>query len=214
MPNWKKVIVSGSSATLTNVTATGNLTVDGVTSLEPPAAPTSLTTSIVDDTINVTFTQSTTADISHYEIHASDDGSTYGLIATITPQDMASSMSVIDDTFRNSGTQAYRVFAVKNGVFSTALTGTRTFTAGTLDVVDMKVVPGLNSFLIKWDPPSTNSRFVTAYVLKVHEHTTQASVAEGSATQIYSGLNTSFNYQVSGIDNDNYHQFWLTTTVA
>ena len=199
MPNWKKVIVSGSSATLTNVTATGNLTVSGVASLEPPAAPTSLTTSIVDDTINVTFTQSTTADISHYEIHASDDGSTYGLIATITPQDMASSMSVIDDTFRNSGTQAYRVFAVK---------------AGTLDVVDMKVVPGLNSFLIKWDPPSTNSRFVTAYVLKVHEHTTQASVAEGSATQIYSGLNTSFNYQVSGIDNDNYHQFWLTTTVA
>jgi hypothetical protein len=214
MPNWKKVIVKDSAAELASLSTSGNLTVSGVTSLTAPAAPTSLALSIVDDTINVTFAQSTTADISHYEIHASDNGGTYGLISTITPDDFASSMSIIDDTFRNSGTQAYRVFAVKNGVFSTALAGSTSFSAGTLDVLDMKVNATLNSFLIKWNPPSTNSRFVTAYVVKKHEHATQNSLSEGSATQIYSGLNTSFDYPVNGIDNNNFHQFWITTTVA
>jgi hypothetical protein len=214
MPNWKKVILKDSVAELTSLATSGNLTVSGVTSLTAPAAPTSLTTSIVNDTINVTFISASTADISHYEIHASDDGGSYGLISTITPDDFASSMSVIDDTFSNSGTQAYRVFSVKNGVFSTALAGSISFSAGTLNVVGMKVNPTLNTFLIKWNPPSTNSRFVTAYVVKKHEHATQGSLAEGSATQIYSGLNTSFDYPVSGIDNDNFHQFWITTTVA
>jgi hypothetical protein len=199
---------------LNSVEVDGDMTITGVTSLVAPNAPTSLTTSIVNDTIDLTFTQSTTADISHYEIHASDDGGTYGLIATITPNDFSSQMSVIDNTFTNSGTQAYRVFAVKNGVFSTALTGTRAFSAGTLEVTGMTVRPLLNSFLIEWNSPSSNARFVTAYNVYKHEHATQGSLAEGSASLVYSGLNTSYNYTISGATNDNYHQFWITTTVA
>ena len=214
MPNWKKVIVKDSAAELTSLTTSGNLTVSGVTSLTAPAAPTSLTTSIVNDTINVSFVSSSTADISSYEIYASDDGGDYGLVSSITPDDFAANMSIIDNTFVNSGTQAYRVFAIKNGVYSSALTGNKSFSAGTLDVVNMKVVPSLNSYLITWNPPSTNARFVTSYSVTKHEHATQASLAEGSATEIYSGLNTSFNYQINGIDNDNFHQFWITTTVA
>jgi hypothetical protein len=208
----------GSSGHLTasaNISASGTITANYFTgTLTAPTAPTSLALSIVDDTINVTFSASATAEISHYEIHASDNGGTYGLISTITPDDFAASMSIIDDTFVLSGTQAYRVFAVKNGVFSTALAGSISFSAGTLDVVNMVVVPTLNTFQIKWDPPSLGARFVTAYNVTKHEHAVQASLSEASATQIYSGLNTSFTYQVNGIDNNNFHQFWISTTVA
>jgi hypothetical protein len=208
----------GSSGHLTasaNISASGTITANYFTgTLTAPTAPTSLALSIVDDTINVTFSASATAEISHYEIHASDNGGTYGLISTITPDDFAASMSIIDDTFILSGTQAYRVFAVKNGVFSTALAGSISFSAGTLDVVNMVVVPTLNTFQIKWDPPSLGARFVTAYNVTKHEHAVQASLSEASATQIYSGLNTSFTYQINGIDNNNFHQFWISTTVA
>tara|TARA_R110001592_G_scaffold81560_2_gene242089 strand:+ start:40 stop:666 length:627 start_codon:yes stop_codon:yes gene_type:complete len=208
MPNWKKVILKDSIAEL------NQLTVSGVTSLASPAAPTTLTTSIVNDTINVTFNQSATAGISSYELYASDDGGAYGLISTISPDEFASSMSVIDTTFLNSGTQAYRLYAIKNGVYSSAKTGTRTFSAGTLEVTGMTVIPQLNSFLIKWNPPSANARFATAYNVYKHEHATQGSLAEGSATLVYSGLNTSFDYTISGVTNNNFHQFWITTTVA
>jgi hypothetical protein len=221
MPNWKKVIVSGSDATLNNITASGNISASGTITaasftgtFTAPDAPTSLALSIVDDTINVTFNASATPAISHYEIHASDNGGTYGLISTITPDDFASSMSIIDDTFISSGTQAYRVFAVKNGVFSTALAGSINFSAGTLNVLNMVVVPTLNTFQIKWDPPSSKARFVTAYNVTKHEHAVQASLSEASATQIYTGLNTSFTHQINGIDNNNFHKFWISTTVA
>ena len=221
MPNWKKVIVSGSDATLNNITASGNISASGTITaasftgtFTAPDAPTSLALSIVDDTINVTFSASATPAISHYEIHASDNGGTYGLISTITPDDFAASMSIIDDTFISSGTQAYRVFAVKNGVFSTALAGSINFSAGTLNVLSMEVVPTLNTFQIKWDPPSSKARFVTAYNVTKHEHAVQASLSEASATQIYTGLNTSFTHQINGIDNNNFHKFWISTTVA
>ena len=85
MPNWKKVIVSGSDATLNNITASGNISASGTITaasftgtFTAPVAPTSLALSIVDDTINVTFSASATPAISHYEIHASDNGGTYG----------------------------------------------------------------------------------------------------------------------------------------
>ena len=214
MPNWKKVIVKDSAAELASLSTSGNLTVSGVASLAAPAAPTTLTTSIVNDTINVTFNQSATADISSYELYASDDGGAYGLISTISPDEFASSMSVIDTTFLNSGTQAYRLYAIKNGVYSSAKTGTKTFTAGTVEVTGMTVTPQINSFFIKWNPPSTKARFVTAYNVYKHEHATQGSLAEGSATLVYNGLNTSFDYTISGATNNNFHQFWITTTVS
>lgn len=208
MPNWKKVILKDSIAEL------NQLTVSGITSLAAPAAPTTLTTSIVNDTINVTFNQSATAGISSYELYASDDGGSYGLISTISPDEFAASMSVIDTTFVNSGTQAYRLYAIKNGVYSSAKTGTRTFAAGTVEVTGMTVTPQINSFFIKWNPPSSKERFITAYNVYKHEHATQGSLAEGSATLVYSGRNTSFDYTISGATNNNFHQFWLTTTVA
>ena len=85
-------------------------------------APTNLTTTIVNSTINVTFTASTTTNIDYYLVFSSVDGGDYGLISVIPPADFGATMSIIDDSFDATGTQAYRVYAVKNGVYYSAAT--------------------------------------------------------------------------------------------
>ena len=178
-----------------------------------PAAPTNLVTSIVNDTINVTFTASATANIDNYLIFSSVAGGDYGLISVIPPADFGSTMSTIDNSFDVPGTQAYRIYAVKNGVYSSPLTGSRSFSAGTVEITTMSVVNLNKAYYVQWNPPSSKGRFVTAYNVYKHQHATQSSLAEGSASLVYSGLNTNFMYTVSG-NSDDFHQFWITTTIA
>jgi len=178
-----------------------------------PAAPTNLVTSSVNDTINVTFTASATANIDSYLIFSSVAGGDYGLISVIPPADFASTMSIIDNSFDVPGTQAYRVYAVKNGVYSSPLAGTRSFSVSGVEITTMSVVNLNKAYYVQWNPPSSNGRFVTAYNVYKHQHASQASLAEGSASLVYSGLNTNFMYTVSGNSSD-FHQFWITTTIA
>jgi len=178
-----------------------------------PNAPTNLVTSVVNDTINVTFTASSTSNIDNYLVFSSVAGGDYGLISVIPPADFASTMSIIDNSFDVPGTQAYRVYAVKNGSYSSPLTGTRSFSTGTVEVTTMSVVNLNKAYYVQWNPPSSKGRFVTAYNVYKHQHASQASLAEGSASLVYSGLNTNFMYTVSGNSSD-FHQFWITTTIA
>lgn len=177
-------------------------------------APASITTTIVNDTVNVAFAASTTSDIDNYLVFSSVAGSDYSLISVIPPEDMAANMSIIDNTFDASGTQAYRIYAVKNGVYSSPRTGSISFSAGTVEVTNMGVINLNKAFYIQWDAPSSKERFVTAYNLYKHEDASASNLAEGSATLIYSGMNKSFMYAISGVSNNNFHKFWVTTTVA
>jgi len=185
-----------------------------LTGTETIVAPASITLSIVSDTINVTFAASTTSNIDNYLVFSSVDGGDYGLISIIPPEDIASSMSIIDNSFDVAGTQAYRVYAVKNGNYSSPRTGSISFSAGTVEVYNLNVVNLNKAFYIQWDPPSNNSRFVTAYNLYKHEAAATGDLSEASATLIYSGMNTNYMYSISGATNDNYHKFWVTTTIA
>jgi len=177
-------------------------------------APSGLTTTIVNSTINVGFTASTTTNIDYYLIFSSVGGGDYGLISVIPPTDFGATMSVIDNSFDATGTQAYRVYAVKNGVYSTALTGSQAFAVTSAEPTNMSVVNLNKAYYVQWDPPSANARFITAYNVYKHEHATQGSLDRDSATLIYSGLNTSYMYQISGANNVNYHQFWVETTIG
>ena len=195
-------------------TVSGNITIGGNKYNLTVNAPTSLVTSIVNDTINVTFTASTTSNIDNYLVFSSVAGGDYGLISVIPPADFGATMSIIDDSFNAGGTQAYRVYAVKNGVYSSALTGTKSFTVGTVDPTNLSVVNLNTAFYIQYDAPATKSRFITAYNIYKHEHATQSSLSRSSATLIYSGMNNSYMYQINGSNNSNFHQFWVETTVA
>ena len=180
-----------------------------------PAAPTNLSLSVVNDTVNVTFTASATSGIDSYFVFSSVDGGDYSLISMIAPDDFGATMSIIDNAFDATGTQAYRIYAVKNGIISADLTGSISYSVTTpLEPTNMSVVNLNTAFYVQWDAPSANARFVTAYNVYKHEHATESSLDRDSATLIYSGNNYSYMYQISGGDNNNFHKFWVETTVG
>ena len=192
-------------------TFTGSVT---ISNMAAPNAPASVTTTIVGETIDVTFAASTTSDIDNYLVYSSIAGSDYGLISVITPEDFAASMSVIDNAFTETGTQAYRVYAMKNGVLSSATTGSVAYTVSSADPTTMSVIDLNNAFYIQWNPPSSNSRFVTVYNVYKDENAVQANLLRSNATLVYSGTNTNFMNQINGTNNNNFHQFWVETTIA
>jgi len=193
---------------------TGNIVAGGNKYTLTVNAPTNLVTSIVNDTINVTFTASTTTNIDNYLIFSSVAGGDYGLISVIPPADFGATMSIIDDSFNSGGTQAYRVYAVKNGVYSSPLTGTKSFSVGTVEPTNMSVINLNTAYYIQYDAPSAKGRFITAYNIYKHEHDVQGSLDRTSATLIYSGMNNSYMYQISGNNNNKFHQFWVETTAV
>ena len=170
-----------------------------------PAAPAVTATNIVGETIEVVFSASTTADIDYYQVWSSVDGGSYGLIAQIPDTDFASSMTVIDASFNVSGTIAYRVYAVKSGVYSSPGTASKAFTAPTLDVLNMSVVSLNTAYYIQYDLP--DSRFVDHIEIYMDSEASAANLTRTGATLVYSGNNTSYMYAVGS--NNNYHQFWV-----
>ena len=182
--------------------------------ISAPNAPASASAAIVGNTVEVTFAASTTSNIDSYLVYSSIDGSDYGLISIVPPDDFAASMSIIDNAFDETGTQAYRVYAMKYGILSSATTASVAYTVSSAEPTTMSVVNLNNAYYAQWNPPSANARFVTAYNVYKHEHATQGSLSRSSASLIYSGMNTNYMYQISGTNNNNFHQFWVETTIA
>ena len=183
-------------------------------SIAAPLAPASVSVSVVGETIDISFAQSSTSNVDEYLVYSSVDGSDFGLISVISPDDFSSTMSVIDNSFTETGTQSYRVYAKKLGNVSSAATSSTSYTVSSAEPTNMSVVPMNCAFHIQWNPPSSNARFVSAYKVFKHEHASQNSLSRNSATEVYSGMNTNFVYQISGSNNNNYHQFWVETTIA
>lgn len=177
-------------------------------------APAGLSTSIVNDTIDLSITKSATANIDYYLVFNSIDGGDYGLISVISPADMANTMSVIDNTFDQTGTIAYKVYAVKGGVYSNAATASKSFTISSLEPTDLSVTPLNTTYYIQWDKPSANSRFVGNYKVYKHAHATQGSLSRSSATLAYTGDRTNLMYTIADEDKAKFHQFWVEITVA
>jgi hypothetical protein len=182
--------------------------------ISAPNAPASASAAVVGNTVEVTFAASTTSDIDSYLIYSSIDGSDYGLISIVPPDDFAASMSIIDNAFDETGTQAYRVYAMKYGILSSATTASIAYAVSSAEPTTMSVVNLNNAYYVQWNPPSSNARFVTAYNVYKHEHATQGSLSRSSASLLYSGMNTNYMYQISGTNNSNFHQFWVETTIA
>jgi hypothetical protein len=199
--------VTSASSTTRTLTA-ANL---GITA---PNAPTSVTSTIVGQTIDLTFNESSTSSIDAYLVYSSVDGSDYGLIQVIPPADFSSTMSVIDTAFTHTGTQAYRVYAMKYGILSSAGTASVSYTVSSAEPSNVEVINMNNAYYVQWNPPSTNDRFVTSYNVFKHEASTAGALLRASASLVYSGLNTNYMYQINGNNNNNFHQFWVETTIA
>lgn len=169
-----------------------------------PAAPTTVTATVVGETIEVAFNQSATAAVDYYQVWASTDTGSFSLIGQIPHTDFAATMTVVDAIFTIGGTRNYRVYAIRKGIYSTPAIASKAFTTPTLEPVNLNVVLFESAYFLQWDAP--NSRFVDHYEVFVHSAPDQGGLNRDLATLAYSGTNTFFMYQA---ENRDFHQFWV-----
>ena len=173
-----------------------------------PNSPSITSTTVVNETIELVFGQSSTSGVTRYEVWSDGaTGSDYSLISIIPAQDAAASMSVVDVSFDTGGTVAYRVYAIKNGVYSTAATTTKSFTIPSLDVTNMSVVSSITNYDIQYDLPET--RFLDHIEIYKDAETTLVALSRTGAALIYSGSSDNFTYNVPPSDKAKFHQFWV-----
>lgn len=176
-----------------------------------PNNPSITSTTTVNETIEIVFAASTSGDhvaATSYEVWSDGGtGSDYSLIAKIPYNDIASSMSVVDSSFDDSGTIAYRVYAIKNGVYSTASTTTHSFSMPSLDVSNMSVVADTTNYYIQYDMPDT--RFLDHVEIYMDAEASSSNLTRTGATLVYSGTSDSYMYNISSSDMEKYHQFWV-----
>tara|TARA_R110001599_G_scaffold24803_1_gene89117 strand:- start:61 stop:1017 length:957 start_codon:yes stop_codon:yes gene_type:complete len=170
-----------------------------------PTAPSSLVATIVGETIEIQFAASTTSNIGYYQVWSSDDGGDYGIIGQISPTDFSSTMTVVDTTFVTGGTMSYRVYAVKNGVYSSAATVSKSYTVSALSVTAMTVVNLNTAYYIQYEKPA--SRFIDHIEIYMDSQATQAALNRSNASIAYSGQNASYMKNVN--TSSNFHQFWV-----
>ena len=171
-----------------------------------PAKPINLILSVVNDTINVTFEQAQETN-DEYLIFSAVNENSFGLISIFSKEDFEKNMSVIDDSFTQSGKIHYKVYAVKHGIYSDPLTASIDYGIPTNDVANIYSVSLNTAHFVQWDQPSINSRFINSYKLYGESHTNADSLNKSNSVLLYDGLNTSFMHAVSK-DND-FTQFWV-----
>ena len=170
-----------------------------------PEKPSSAVANIVGDTIEIVFGKSNTNNIDYYQVWSSDDGGDFGIIGQIPPDDFASTMTIVDTTFDTGGTMSYRVYAVKEGIYSDPATVSKVFTVGALTVSGMSVINLSTAYYIQYEKPLT--RFIDHIEIYMDSQTTTSALSRSNASIVYSGQNASFMYNVA--NSRNFHQFWV-----
>jgi hypothetical protein len=211
--------VETDSQTLTWTSGNGNLSISNGNTVNlddryiievTPSAPSTVSSTVVNGNVEISFNQSITSGVDSYAVYSSVAGGEYGLISVVPPEDFDITMVVVDASFNISGTMAYRIYAVKNGVYSTPATTSVVFSAPAIDPSNMSVTALNNVFQIGWDPHE--SRFVDSYNVYKHAHDVEASLDRALAVLVYSGDRTTYMYDILQSEENMYHQFWVEIT--
>ena len=175
-----------------------------------PAKPSSAVANIVGETIEILFGKSGTNNIDYYQVWSSDDGGDFGIIGQIPPDDFAATMTIVDTTFDTGGTMSYRIYAVKEGIYSDPATVSKVFTVGALSVSNMTVINLNTAYYVQYEKPVT--RFIDHIEIYMDSQTTTAALSRSNASIIYSGDNASYMYNAA--TSRNYHQFWVEVVTS
>ena len=159
---------------------------------------------IVGETIEILFTKNDT-NINSYQLWSSVNGGSYSMVGIIPQDEITTTMTFIDNTFNESGNIDYKLFAIRNGMYSVAGVDSISFSKPSLSVVNMSVIALNESYFIQFDLPE--SRFVDHIEIYGHSTTSSGSLQRGSATLVYSGNNTTYMYQAG--KTSNFNQFWV-----
>ena len=203
-------------ATTHNVQITGSLGVNGEISASGLSldvmSPMSL--SLVEYTtyVDIFFTASATPNINNYEIWRAETTASnpFGLIGLIKQDSIvADSNNIADATYTISGSVFYKIFAVKNGIYSSPLSGSIDTVYGCTEASALRVFADTNRYYLSYTIPD-DPRFDSVQI-KVDNNAVFGSLDEATAVLCYNGGNSHYIYEVSASDLNNFHQFWVYT---
>ena len=175
---------------------------------EEPNPPTNLILNQINNTVIIQFDSSGNYD--RYEVWSSvGNTNNYNLIGVFNTDIITGTMELTDDTFNKNGIIYYSVYSIKNGKYSTALTGSINVTGNVPDPSNMKVMETLHGYHIEWELP--NDPRLQQVEVYVHSSPTFSGLSESLSTNFYTGLSTSTFFTPSETDSNNFHQFWVSS---
>ena len=188
----------------TKLYAAGGLTINNA-----PSAPTTLVLTEVNDSVTIDFAQSSSSDIDEYQVWSSvGTNDNFGLIGIIPKEDITTSMSITDETYTKTGvTVYYRVYALKNGIRSTALTGSKAITWTVADVSGLTVDEFTDWYAVQYRKPV--HRMLDYIEIKMDKQSNDLNLDEVNGTSIYQGNAEMYIYKILLADEALYHQFWV-----
>jgi hypothetical protein len=165
----------------------------------------------VSDTVEVDFDKVAAAEeVDWYEVWSSVGGVTdYGLIGIVLEADAGTPTTVVDVTFNRKTTIYYKVYAVRRGVYSAALSGNVALTNDASDASSLLTVTQWDTFILTYVLP-TERKFASV-TIKKDAQVLAGSLSEGAAVQVYSGIDNHYVYSIPDADLTKWHQFWIYT---
>lgn len=177
-----------------------------------PSLSGSVTISEDNDGVQLTWSVSSDS-VDYYEVWSSVGAANdFVLIGKVLASDLSgSTVSMTDSGYDTSSTtNYYKVFAIKNGLYSNALSASQTVSNTVSDPANMSVVPSTESFLVQYDLP--DSPLLASVSIKKYAATTESAANnESAATTIFTGTRDSFAYAVPAADVSKYHKFWVVS---
>ncbi|MDP5273677.1 hypothetical protein [Chengkuizengella axinellae] len=203
-----------------NITMAAGKTVDGVEistfkqsydeHVAVPSPPQNLRLQEILDEVQITFDESSSSNVTHYEVWSSiGDDTSYGLISVINQDEVNGSTTVLDSSYASKTTVYYKVVAVAPAHKSTEITGSISLQNTVGNPANLLITPEFDSYFIRYDLP--RDRRLSHIEIKCHAVSDVNSLNESNATLIYSGLSDSFIYDIKENDLDKYHQFWVSS---
>jgi hypothetical protein len=199
--------------TNTTYSAGTGISLSGTTfSLTTPSLSGSVTISEDNDGVQLTWSVSSDS-VDYYEVWSSvGSANDFVLIGKVLASDLSgSTVSMTDSGYDTSSTtNYYKVFAIKNGLYSNALSASQAVSNTVSDPANMSVVPSTESFLVQYDLP--DSPILASVSIKKYAATTESAANnESAATTIFTGTRDSFAYAVPAADVSKYHKFWVVS---
>ena len=149
--------------------------------------------------------------INKYEIwRAYGEEGIYKLVGVMEDESIdadAATATFTDEELDRIGLIKYKVYAVKNGIRSEAVSGEVTTVNKVGEPANLQVVATSDYYDIRFDLP--RDKRLKEIVVKVDKSHEEDILSEENAIEIYRGLSDNLTYVIPEADMDKFHQFYV-----
>ena len=167
----------------------------------------------IDNAVQITWDIIPSGVSSEYEVWSSvGDENNYQLISIISNVEIASgeeSITIVDRTYDASTTVYYKIYHVATGHYSTVLQSGIELPYSVPDPSGLQIATGLNTITLDWVNP--DDRLLDGTMVMHDSNSGIENLLESSSSLVFSGLASSYTYEVLFDEISYWHQFWVSS---